>query len=52
MDKINEQAIHKYIISLLEDKFLKLGTGFACLQWLKLKQENFNIMIYLNYSFM
>ena len=31
MDKINEQAIHKYIISLLEDKFLKLGTGFACL---------------------
>ena len=29
MDKINEQAIHKYIISLLEDKFLELGTGFA-----------------------
>ena len=29
MDKIDEQAIHKYIISLLEDKFLELGTGFA-----------------------
>ena len=29
MNKIDEQAIHKYIISLLEDKFLELGTGFA-----------------------
>ena len=29
IDKIDEQAIHKYIISLLEDKFLELGTGFA-----------------------
>ena len=29
MDKIDEQAIHKYIIFLLEDKFLELGTGFA-----------------------
>ncbi len=29
LDKINEQAIHKYIISLLEDKFLELGTGFT-----------------------
>ena len=29
MDKIDEQAIYKYIISLLEDKFLELGTGFA-----------------------
>ena len=29
LDKIDEQAIHKYIISLLEDKFLELGTGFA-----------------------
>ena len=29
MDTIDEQAIHKYIISLLEDKFLELGTGFA-----------------------
>ena len=26
---INEKAIHKYIISLLENKFLELGTGFA-----------------------
>ena len=29
LDKINEQAIHKYIISLLEDKFLEVGTGFT-----------------------
>ena len=29
LDRIDEQAIHKYIISLLEDKFLELGTGFA-----------------------
>lgn len=27
--KINEEAIHKYIISLLEDKFLEHWTGFA-----------------------
>ena len=27
--EINEKVIHKYIISLLEDKFLELGTGFA-----------------------
>ena len=26
---VNEKAIHKYIISLLENKFLELGTGFA-----------------------
>ena len=29
IDKIDELTIHKYIISLLEDKFLELGTGFA-----------------------
>ena len=29
IDKINEKAIHKYIISLLENKFLELGAGFA-----------------------
>ncbi len=29
VDKINEKAIHKNIISLLENKFLELGTGFA-----------------------
>ena len=28
-NEINEKAIHKYIIYLLEDKFLELGTGFA-----------------------
>ena len=29
IDKIDELAIHKHIISLLEDKFLELGTGFT-----------------------
>ena len=29
MDKIDEKALHKYIIDMLEDKFLELGTGFA-----------------------
>ena len=29
LDKIDELTIHKYIISLLEDKFLELGTGFT-----------------------
>ena len=28
-NEINEAAIHKYIISLLENKFLELDTGFA-----------------------
>ena len=29
LDKIDELTIHKYIISLLEDKFLELGAGFT-----------------------
>ena len=29
INELNEEIIHKYIISLLEDKFLELGTGFA-----------------------
>ena len=29
MDKLNEKALHRYIINMLEDKFLELGTGFA-----------------------
>ncbi|HIT37476.1 MAG TPA: DUF1016 family protein [Candidatus Onthousia faecipullorum] len=28
-NELNEEVIHKYIISLLENKFLELGTGFA-----------------------
>ena len=27
--ELNEAIIHKYVISLLENKFLELGTGFA-----------------------
>lgn len=27
--KLDEKALHKYIIAMLENKFLKLGTGFA-----------------------
>ena len=29
MDKIDEKALHKYIIDMLENKFLELGTGFT-----------------------
>ena len=29
IDKLNEKALHKYIIEMLEDKFLELGVGFA-----------------------
>ena len=29
MDNLSEKALHKYIIDMLEDKFLELGTGFA-----------------------
>ena len=27
--KLDEKALHKYVIAMLEDKFLELGTGFA-----------------------
>ncbi len=27
--KLDEKALHKYMIAMLEDKFLELGTGFA-----------------------
>ena len=27
--KLDEKALHKYIINMLEDRFLELGTGFA-----------------------
>ena len=30
-EKLNEKALHKYIIEMLEDKFLELGVGFALL---------------------
>ena len=29
INKLDEKAIHKYIISMLENKFLELGTGFT-----------------------
>jgi len=29
IDKLNEKVLHKYIIEMLENKFLELGTGFA-----------------------
>ncbi len=29
IDNINEKALHKYIIEMLEKKFLELGTGFT-----------------------
>ena len=30
-EKLNEKALHKYIIEMLENKFLELGVGFALL---------------------
>ena len=29
MDKLDEKALHKYIIEMVSDKFLELGSGFA-----------------------
>ena len=29
IDKLNEKALHKYIIEMVSDKFLELGSGFA-----------------------
>ena len=29
VNKLDEKALHKYIISMLENRFLELGTGFA-----------------------
>lgn len=29
IDKLNEMAIHRFLISMVETKFLELGTGFA-----------------------
>ena len=29
MDKLNEKALHKYVIEMVSDKFLELGSGFA-----------------------
>ena len=29
INKLDEKALHKYIISMLENRFLELGTGFA-----------------------
>ena len=29
VNKLDEKALHKYVISMLESRFLELGTGFA-----------------------
>ena len=29
INKLDEKALHKYIINMLENRFLELGTGFA-----------------------
>ena len=29
VNKLDEKALHKYIISMLENRFLELGTGFT-----------------------
>ena len=45
-NEVNEKSIHKYIISLLENKFLELGTGFALVDTnIKLSQAITHIIL-------
>ena len=45
-NKLNEKALHKYIISMLENKFLELGTGFALIgHEYKIKEDNHTFKI-------
>ena len=53
-NKLNEKALHKYIINMLENKFLELGTGFALIgHEYKIKEDNhtFKIdLLFFNYE--
>ena len=53
-NKLNEKALHKYIISMLEERFLELGTGFALIgHEYKIKEDNhtFKIdLLFFNYE--
>ena len=53
-NKLNEKALHKYIISMLEESFLELGIGFALIgHEYKIKEDNhtFKIdLLFFNYE--
>ena len=53
-NKLNEKALHKYIISMLEERFLELGIGFALIgHEYKIKEDNhtFKIdLLFFNYE--
>jgi len=46
IDKLNEKVLHKYIIKMLEDKFMELGMSFtlACHEY-KIKIDNHTFRI-------
>ena len=54
MQNLNEQALHKYIINMLEKRFLELGSGFALVgHEVKMVEENhtFKIdLLFFNYE--
>ena len=54
VNKLDEKALHKYIISMLEDKFLELGMGFTLAgHEYKIKEDNhiFKInLLFFNYE--
>ena len=54
IDKLDEKALHKYIINMLENKFLELGVGFALIgHEYKIKENNhiFKIdLLFFNYE--
>lgn len=54
IDKLDEKVLHKYIISMLEERFLELGTGFALIgHEYKIKEDNhtFKIdLLFFNYE--
>ena len=54
MQNLNEQALHKYIINMLEKRFLELGSGFALVgHEVKIVKENhtFKIdLLFFNYE--
>ena len=54
INKLDEKILHKYIISMLETRFLKLGTGFALIGHeykIKIGNHVFKIdLLFFNYE--
>ena len=54
IDKLDEKALHQYIISMLETRFLELGTGFALIgHEVKIIEENHTFkmdLLFFNYE--